>query len=115
MAEREVKIGVATYMAATSSDKEPVWGFGLFGQSVDVHDSDVERFDRLNGAAATPPVPLPVNPDPEVLADGELIEPPRSGRGSGADAWAEYADNLGLLVPESATRDDIIALVDESK
>lgn len=115
MAEREVKVGVATYMAATSSAKEPVWLFGLAGQTVDVHDDDLERFDRLNGPAATPPVPLPINPDPEAVADGELVEPPRSGRGSGADAWAEYADNLGLLVPEGASRDDIIALVDESK
>lgn len=109
MTERTVNVGVASYMVATSSEKEPVWGFGMLGQAVDVHDSDLERFDRLNGPAAAPVVPLPPEPDPE------MEEPPRSGRGSGFDAWADHAANLGLDVPEDATRDDIVALVDESK
>lgn len=29
------------------------------------------------------------------------------------DAWAEYAEGLGIEVPEDAKRDDIKALVDE--
>jgi hypothetical protein len=39
-------------------------------------------------------------------------EPPRSGGGSGRDAWAAYAGELGINVADSMTRDDIIAAVD---
>lgn len=41
-------------------------------------------------------------------------EPPRTGRGSGAEAWRVYAEGLGLEVPAGAKRGEIIALVDES-
>lgn len=41
-----------------------------------------------------------------------LVEPPRSGRGSGLGAWAAWAESLELEVPEGANRDDVIALVD---
>lgn len=116
MADREVKIGVASFIHADSSEFagriEPRWGFGLFGQVVDVHDSDLERFDRLNGAAASPSVPLPeVAPENDIAGE----EPPRAGRGSGIEVWRTHAESLGLLVDEDASRDDIIALVDESK
>ena len=40
-------------------------------------------------------------------------EPARAGRGSGLEAWAGYARGLGIEVPEDATRDDVIALVDQ--
>jgi hypothetical protein len=36
-------------------------------------------------------------------------EPPRSGKGSGKEAWAAYADSLGVDVPGDASRDDIVA------
>lgn len=39
-------------------------------------------------------------------------EPPRGGPGSGADAWAAYAEIKGIKVPDDASRDDIIAAVD---
>ena len=42
----------------------------------------------------------------------EAGEPPRSGRGSGQDKWAVYAQSIGLEVPADADRDAIIALVD---
>lgn len=48
-------------------------------------------------------------------ASGDATEPPRGGEGSGLDAWTEYAEKLGLTVPEGASRDDVIALVDDSK
>lgn len=116
MADREVKIGVASFIHADSTEFagriEPRWGFGLFGQVVDVHDSDLERFDRLNGAAAAPSVPLPeVAPENDIAGE----EPPRAGRGSSVEAWRAYAETLGLLVDENASRDDIVALVDDSK
>lgn len=37
--------------------------------------------------------------------------PPTSGKGSGADAWAGYADRKGIAYPEGANRDEIIAAV----
>ncbi|MFQ6851270.1 hypothetical protein K7395_24735 [Streptomyces filamentosus] len=35
--------------------------------------------------------------------------PPRSGRGSGVEAWREFAEQHDVEVPAGATRDDIIA------
>ena len=42
-------------------------------------------------------------------------EPPRAGRGSGLEAWIEYAIGLGIDVPEAAGRDEVIDLVDASR
>jgi hypothetical protein len=116
MAERKVNIGVASFIQADSVEGdgrlEPRWGFGLAGQVVDVHDSDLERFDRFNGPVAVASVPLPdVAPENDLAGE----EPPRSGRGSGVDVWRDHAERLGLLVDEDASRDDIVALVDASK
>lgn len=44
--------------------------------------------------------------------DAQSPEPPRSGKGSGVEAWREYATSLGVEVADDATRDDIIAVVD---
>lgn len=116
MTERVVKIGLASFIKADSPNNgdrlEPQWGFGLMGDTVDVHSSDVKRFDSLNGPAAAPEVPLPVEPPVNRLASSE---PPRAGRGSSAEAWFVYAESLGLVVDEGASRDEIIELVDESK
>ncbi|WP_406337373.1 hypothetical protein [Streptomyces sp. NBC_00649] len=35
--------------------------------------------------------------------------PPRSGRGSGIEAWRAFAEQHGVDVAEDATRDDVIA------
>lgn len=35
--------------------------------------------------------------------------PPQAGKGSGKDAWAEYATANGVQIDPEATRDDIIA------
>lgn len=47
--------------------------------------------------------------DDEVAGD----EPPRAGKGSGRAEWAAYAASLGIEVDPAATRDDIIAAVDD--
>jgi len=39
-------------------------------------------------------------------------EPPRGGPKATADAWRTHAAALGVEVPEDASRDDIVALVD---
>jgi hypothetical protein len=48
-------------------------------------------------------------------SEGESEEPPRSGKGSGLEAWKAYAEGLDIVVPDDASRDDVIALVDSAK
>lgn len=45
-------------------------------------------------------------------AAAKSTEPPRSGRGSGAPAWREYAKALGYTVPDGASRAEVIALIE---
>lgn len=78
MAEREVKIGLATFRRADAPDDTAIWGFALLGETVDVHKDDLERFDRLNGPAepsVQPPLPAAVNDDPESDEDEESAAP----------------------------------------
>jgi hypothetical protein len=49
------------------------------------------------------------------LNEADPVEgpPPKAGRGSGRDAWADYAHNVvGIQVGDGWTRDDIIAAVE---
>ncbi|WP_409186486.1 hypothetical protein F9C11_20545 [Amycolatopsis sp. VS8301801F10] len=47
--------------------------------------------------------------------EDDLVEPPRSGKGSSVEAWRDYAEKLGWFeeIPADATRDDIVKAVDE--
>lgn len=38
----------------------------------------------------------------------ELTPPPLSGRGSGRDAWATYAEAVGLVVEDSTPKSEIV-------
>lgn len=40
--------------------------------------------------------------------------PPRSGTGSGKEAWSAYAQAKGVDVPDGATREEIIAALEEA-
>jgi hypothetical protein len=42
---------------------------------------------------------------------GDGDEPPRSGKGSGKDAWAEFAAEKGVDIGDAGTREDIIAVL----
>lgn len=55
----------------------------------------------------------PVTPEPTVADPNQ--EPPRSGKGSGLEAWKAHAVARGFEVPDGASRDDIIAAVDAAK
>lgn len=44
--------------------------------------------------------------------DGAVQEPPRAGRGSGVDAWRAFAAAKEVEVPEDASRDDIVELLE---
>jgi hypothetical protein len=48
MAERTVKLAGITYRASRDVAGFPVMEFAQVGEVVDVHEEDVERFDRLN-------------------------------------------------------------------
>lgn len=62
----------------------------------------IERANRTSTPRA--PEPEPPAPPPE--------PPPKRGRGSGIGAWREHAAALGIAVPDGATRDAIIELVE---
>lgn len=67
--------------------------------------------------AITNPDAWAAGDEPELAPTGEGgggdgDEPPRGGPGSGRDAWAAYAESKGIAVPDDASRDDIVALVD---
>jgi hypothetical protein len=47
----------------------------------------------------------------ESAADGP---PPKGGAGSGKDAWAAYAAARGVAVAEDATRDEIVAALEDA-
>ena len=48
------------------------------------------------------------NPEPETV-----MEPPRGGPGSSAEAWAKFAKAVDLDVPDGASAKEIQALWDE--
>lgn len=71
-------------------------------------------------AGTTPPAAVAqkiTNPsawEPEEVAvddDGAPTPPPQGGAGSGRDAWATYAEALGVQVHPEATRDEIVELL----
>lgn len=81
MAEREIKIGLASYRSADAPEDTIVWAFGLFGAKVDVHESDLGRFDRLNAPSAASVVPLPAAvADEPSEEDDEQVKPARRPR-----------------------------------
>ncbi|WP_311208729.1 MULTISPECIES: hypothetical protein [unclassified Aeromicrobium] len=64
------------------------------------------------------PTPEPT-PEPEPDEDEDEDEapagppaPPKSGKGSGIKAWTEYAERIGVTIPDGADRDAIIAAVE---
>lgn len=56
--------------------------------------------------------------EPEPVKYGPVTNvvdtPPKSGAGSGRDAWAAHAESLGVAVTDDMTRDEIIEAVEES-
>lgn len=79
---------------------------------------------KLSGGAL-PPTDAPAPPGSNAgaaptggsagVAPPSADEPPRSGAGSGRDAWAAYATSKGITVPADAGRDQIIELVEAQR
>lgn len=64
----------------------------------------------------TPTTPVtpnePVTPAEPVTPTPSTDAPPRNGKGSGKDAWAAYAESIGVVIEADWSRDDITAAVD---
>jgi hypothetical protein len=92
--------------------------FAVYGpESEDIPDWAMEQM----GDHCFEDVPGQPDPDAQLAEqsqaaaaneDGPGGEPPRAGRGSGLEAWTDYAVGLGIDVPDDASRDDVIELVD---
>lgn len=50
-----------------------------------------------------------VDPDDGDESGGDVETPPRSGRGSGIEAWRQFAEQSDVEVPAEASREEIIA------
>jgi hypothetical protein len=47
-------------------------------------------------------------------SQGDSVEPPRAGAGSGRDVWAKFASDHGVHVEDEDKREDIIAALAEA-
>lgn len=87
-------------------DLEALKELRLQAPAFGLRPSDANKLDWTIDPSITGPAPRP-------REDADEEPPPRSGRGSGTEAWRTYAtDTLGLTVPDGASRADIIAMVD---
>lgn len=77
MARRTIRTGIGSYVDTAGRNQ-----FGMLGDEVDVHEDDVERFDRLNPAEVVEPIEVvPISEEeaaalpPAVIerADGEPV------------------------------------------
>jgi hypothetical protein len=80
-------------------DKLPDWAAKA------IKNPDVwEGSDDLDEQVAASPAPDATLPD-----GGGAEVPPRSGPGSGAPVWREYATSQGISVADDASRDEVIS------
>lgn len=109
-AERTVKAVVTSYVHPDGAPR-----IALRGEVVSVHPDHLAAFDKGEAQVPEPKADLADVMEVSEPLDPEFTpeEPPRSGKGSGLDAWATYARQLGHAIPDDASRDDVIALVDD--
>jgi hypothetical protein len=72
-------------------------------------------WESAESGSRTPPERKPpkVEKRPAYQANKRSDPPPKGGKGSDRQAWADYATSLGVEVDDSWTRDDIIQAVEE--
>jgi hypothetical protein len=97
----------------------PTWAYEKITNPYVWNDDVPDLPQQADTADSDPPPGLlageveePSDPDGGSEAPGSA--PPKSGKGSGRDAWAEYAEALGVTVDHDANRDDIIAALAEA-
>lgn len=81
----------------------------------DTNDDDLKDHYREvaadNGLELEAPETPASEPEPEPEPADQA--PPKSGAGSGRDAWVAYAESQGVEVTDDMTRDEIIEAVEE--
>ncbi len=75
-------------------------------------DSDVVEFFGPDSDVPSWAEEQITNPNAWADSDNGSEAPPKAGKGSGKDAWADYAAANDVDVPDDASRDDIIAALD---
>ena len=99
-----------TFVHVTDVDEDGTYRSAVFGPADKVPDWAIRAITNPKVWDGEPPVveAAPSTPD-------EKVEPPRNGKGSGLEAWVEYAKSLGYEVAEGTSRDDLIAAIDAEK
>jgi hypothetical protein len=83
-------------------------------EAVAESDAAAEKARDEALAAQTPQAETEAQePEAEPVAVSEPGAPPKSGAGSGREAWVDYAESRGVEVSEDMTRDEIIEAVEE--
>lgn len=102
-----------TFVHATAVDKDGNIRSKTFGPDDDVPDWAVRAITNPHVWVGRRPR---IEPEPAPVVEVGP-EPPRQGAGSSAKAWREYALSTGWFdeIPESSTREQIIAAVDEQR
>ena len=98
MSVRIVRIALASYRRADEAET-----YAMLGETVDVHPDDLERFDRLNGAAIAEDEP---EADPDEAAEGDL---PEDLQALNLAELREIAKEQGVDLGGATRKADIIA------
>ena len=98
MSVRIVRIALASYRRADGAET-----YAMLGETVDVHPDDLERFDRLNGAAIAEDEP---EADPDEAAEGDL---PEDLQALNLAELREIAKEQGVDLGGATRKADIIA------
>ena len=102
MAKRTVSGGFETYRRASDGE----WTHGMFGDDIDVHKDDVERFDRLH----------PALPEVEETEDTEETETVEIPEGDPTADWSTkqldaYAELKEVDVKSAKNKPEKVALL----
>jgi hypothetical protein len=112
MATREIKLGVVSYVDAKGLNQ-----FGTLGETVNVHEDDVERFDRLN-VLMQPQIVLVVGTD-VADAEGEIADqlaaPVDPIEALDVDGLKAYALENGVDIGRASSEDGIRAKIVEAR
>lgn len=102
-----------TFVHVVFQGEDGVQMSGMFGPADDLPDWAAAAITNPNVWDGEPPEPA----KEPAASPGELVEPPRHGKGSSAEAWRDYAEKLGWFdkIEADASQRDIIAAVDEER
>lgn len=106
-----------TYVHVVATDANGTQQSGTFGPADELPDWAAAAITNPDVWDGEPPARAEQKPPAAQPTEGDADEPPRSGQGSGVDAWRAYAEGLGWFesIPEGAKREDIIKAVDDER